>query len=86
MNIYEPSQAENLAMWDSFLMPKIEIKSWRWKLCAQESHWNVQNVNSVTTIGQRIRKLIQIEWKQKNIVDSVKSIQCTKKLSSQLIF
>ena len=29
---------------------KFNLKKARWKLCAQESHWNVQNVNSVTTI------------------------------------
>ena len=25
------------------------IEKARWKLCAQESHWNVRNVNTVTT-------------------------------------
>ena len=29
-------------------LKKFEFK-WRWKSCAQESHWHVQNANSVTT-------------------------------------
>ena len=47
-------------------------------MCARESHWHVQNVNSVTTIRLRIKKFILKEWKQKNIVDSVKAY-CTQR-------
>lgn len=62
---------------------KIKIKNKaRWKLCAQESHWHVQNVNNVTTIRLRIRKLIQNVWKQKNTVNSVNHTHCTKKRNS----
>jgi len=32
-----------------FFMPKIRELIWRWKLCALESHWHVQNASSVIT-------------------------------------
>ena len=51
-------------------------------MCALESHWHVQNANSVTTILLRIRKLILTEWKQVNIVDSAKNTQHIKRLNS----
>ena len=51
-------------------------------MCALESHWHVQNANSVTTILLRIRKLILTEWKQVNTVDSVKNTQHIKRLNS----
>lgn len=35
--------------------------------------------NSVITILRKIRKPIRTEWRQRNIVDSARSIQCTKK-------
>ena len=57
-------------------------KKARWKLCALESHWHVQNANSVTTILLRIRKLILTEWKQVNTVDSVKNTQHIKRQNS----
>lgn len=51
-------------------------------MCAQESHWNVQNVNSVTTILQKTKRHIQTEWKSRNIVDSAKLTLYTKKQSN----
>ena len=52
---------------------------WRWKSCAQELHWHVQNANNVITTWLRIRRLILTEWKQRSIADSVKHIRYTKK-------
>ena len=48
-------------------------------MCVQESHWHVQNVNNVTTIQLRIRKLILNVWKQKNTASSVNHTHYTKK-------
>ena len=47
--------------------------------CVQELLWHVQNANSVTTIPQRIRRLIPIEWKPRSIVSTVRDIQLIKK-------
>ena len=55
------------------------------ELCALKLHWHVQNANNVTTIQQRTKKHIQIEWKLRNIVDSAKLIHYTKKPNKQLV-
>jgi len=62
-----------------FFMPKIKRILWRWKLCAQELHWHVQNASSVITTWRRKRKLIRIEWKPKSIADFAESILYTRK-------
>ena len=51
-------------------------------LCVLRLHWHVQNVNSVTTIPRKIRRRILTGWRLRNIVDSAKLIQCTKKPSN----
>ena len=48
-------------------------------ICVQELLWHVHSVNSVTTIPLKTKKRIQTEWKQRNIVDSVKLTHYTKK-------
>ena len=59
-------------------LKKFEFK-WRWKSCAQESHWHVQNANSVTTTWPRIRRLIRTEWRLRSTADSARDILCTRK-------
>ena len=48
-------------------------------ICVQELLQHAHSVNSVTTIPLKTKKRIRTEWKQKNIVDSVKLTQSTKK-------
>ena len=57
----------------------IENKRVEVELCVQKSHWHVQNAKIVITIRQRTRKHILTEWKQRNIVDSVRHTHCIKK-------
>ena len=54
-------------------------------ICVQELLWHVHSVNSVTTIPLKTKKRIQTEWKQKNIVDSVKLTHYTKKPNNCLM-
>lgn len=50
--------------------------------CVQRLHWHVQNASSVITILRRIRRHILTEWKPRNIVDSARLIQFTKRPSN----
>ena len=54
-------------------------------ICVQELLWHVHSVNSVTTIPLKTKKRIQTEWKQRNIVDSVKLTHYTKKQNNCLM-
>lgn len=47
--------------------------------CAQELLLHVQSVKIATMIQRKIKKHIQIEWKQRNIANFVRLIHCTKK-------
>ena len=47
--------------------------------CVQELHLLAQSAKTVTTIQRRIRRHIQTEWKQRNIVDSARHTHYTKK-------
>ena len=47
--------------------------------CAQELLLHVQSAKIATMIQRKIKKHIQTEWKQRNIVNSVRPIHCTKK-------
>ncbi len=60
-------------------MLKNPLKRLEESSCVRESHWHVLNVNSATTIPQRIRRHILKEWSLRSIVDSAELIHCTKK-------
>ena len=47
--------------------------------CVQRLHWHAQNVSNVTTIPLKIRRHILTGWRLRNIVDSARLTQCTKK-------
>jgi len=49
------------------------------RLCVQELHWHAQSARTATMIQQRIRRLIQIVWRQRSIADSAEHIHFTRR-------